>query len=530
MIYRINQIKVSLDYTDQLVLKKVLQATRLKSKDVKYLKIIRRSLDARHHPAYIMTVEISTTAKIMKSRDIQLYKPSTKKSNTIKIQNYTGKKPVIVGAGPAGLMAALVLAENGVPPIVLERGSHARDRAYEIKHYLETGKLNADSNILYGEGGAGLFSDGKLTARSKDRQTTRYFFEKLVEAGADETILIDAEPHLGSDMLLKIIPKIREKIIKLGGEFQFNTRMDSMRIDHESVAQINTSREVIETDICILATGHSARDVYKYLSVSGIHLAPKPFAIGVRVELPQSYVDTTQYGKFAGDKRLGAASFRLTRKEEENYRACYTFCMCPGGEVMPCTSSESMITTNGMSWSTRAGKKANAAFLVPVNEKDYVNYIDENYPALEGLFFQESIERKIFAAGDDANKIPVSRLSDFLNNTVSKSLPEDSSCKRTKPTNINGILPEYIESTLKYSIPKMIAKLGRPPFSNVAIYCGETRSSSPVRIMRNHETYESSNVKGLYPCGEGAGYAGGIVSSAIDGIKVAESILNYLLQ
>jgi len=528
MKYRINQIRVGLDYTEKTVQKKVLQITKLQESDIKDIKIIRRSLDARHSPIYILTVQLRTDAKLGECRDIQLIKHVANKTESLKINNYSGKKPVIVGAGPAGLMAALVLAENGVAPIVIERGSATKERAHEITTYLKTGELNTESNILYGEGGAGLFSDGKLTARSKDKATTKYFFEKLIEAGADKNILIDAEPHIGSDVLLKIIPKIREKIIELGGEFHFNTKMDSLGIDSENIFHVKTSKEMIETSTCVLATGHSARDTYKYLSTNGINLAPKPFAIGIRAELPQSYVNTAQYGKFADDERLGAASFRLTRKEEGKFRACYSFCMCPGGEVMPCASSEGMMTTNGMSWSKRAGQKANAAFLVPVNESDYINYKDENYPSLEGIFFQESIEKKIFEAGDKSYLIPASKLSDFMHDRPSRTLPEDSSCKRVKITKINGILPKFVEETLIHTIPKMMGKLGRPDFREVAIFCGETRSSSPVRIMRDHDTFESTNIKGLYPCGEGAGYSGGIVSSAIDGIKVAESILKTI--
>ncbi|MBN2279978.1 MAG: FAD-dependent monooxygenase [Candidatus Marinimicrobia bacterium] len=528
MIYHINQIKVGLDYTDQVVAKKVLQLAKIQAKDLKYFKIIRRSLDARHQPVYILTVEIKTNVKIAKSPDIQQYKPPAKVGVSVKILNYRGPEPIVVGAGPAGLMAALVLAENGVSPVIIERGEPALERARQITSYLKTGSLNTESNILFGEGGAGLFSDGKLTARSKDRITTQYFFQKLVEFGAPDTILIDAEPHLGSDLLLKIIPRIRDKIIQLGGTFHFNTKMKSLEISQGALSKVHSDSDVFETTNCILAIGHSARDVYRYLSSTGIALAPKPFAIGVRVELPQSKVNEAQYGSFANNNKLGAASFRLTHKEEGDYRACYSFCMCPGGEVMPCASSPGMMTTNGMSWSARDGKKANAAFLVPVNERDYSNYKDEKYPALEGLFFQEAIEQKIFKAGGSSYLVPAARLSDYLNNKASDSLPDDSSCRRMQITNINGILPNFVETTLKYAIPKMISKLNYPDFREVVVYCGETRSSSPVRIVRTQDSYESISIKGLYPCGEGAGHAGGIVSSALDGIKTAEALLKNI--
>ncbi len=526
--YRINQIRVRLNYSEDEVRTKVLKLTRLKPDDLYAMKIIRRSLDARHKPVYIITVQIATMKKLPKHRDIQVYKPKNDYFNQVRIQNYTGKSPVVIGAGPAGLMAALVLAESGLSPIIIERGSMAQERAADIKNYLQTGRLNPDSNLLFGEGGAGLFSDGKLTARSKNRRLIEFFFEKLVDCGAPENILLDAEPHLGSDLLLKIIPNLRKKIISLGGNFHFNERVNSFEFMQKRIKSVITTNQTIDTDNVILATGHSARDIYEILSVNDGGLAAKAFAIGVRIELPQNLVDRSQYGKYAGDPELEAASFRLTRKPENGARSCYTFCMCPGGEVMPCASAPGMITTNGMSWSARDGEKANAAFLVPVNQEDFSSYKKSDFPHLEGLFFQESVEKKIFHAGGENYAIPASRLSDFLKNRSSEYLPQHSSCKRIKLTNINGILPAYVENTLKKSVPEMLKQIGNPDHDDVAVYCGETRSSSPVRILRKKDDLESVTIKGLYPCGEGSGYAGGIVSSAIDGIKAAEHLLQKI--
>ncbi len=524
--YQVNQIRVPLNYSERNVLKNILQKARIQADDLVSWKILRRSLDARRKPVYIITAAITTKKKIKKNRDIQVMTPKTATIENIAISNYTGRKPIIVGAGPAGLMAAYFLADHGIPPIVIDRGSTVTNRAKQIYNYNKNGDLNEDANVLFGEGGAGLFSDGKLTARSKNRMTIRYFFNKLVEAGAPEDILIDAEPHLGSDKLIKIIPGMRQKIIELGGEFHFDTRMKELIIENNELKGIKTTRGNLSSDHVILATGHSARDIYRYLSSNNVVLAAKAFAVGVRIELPQSIVNRSQYGHYATHPKLSAASFRLSRRAEGTSRSCYTFCMCPGGEVMSCTSSAGYLTTNGMSLSSRNGKMANAAFLVPVNRQDFEDHKNSQYPALEGLFFQEAIESKIFRAGGKNYSIPAARLSDFLDHTASSSLPKNYSCKRIKITKVNGILPPVIENNLIHSIPKMLGKIGRPSFNEVIVYCGETRSSSPVRILRNKKSLESTAVSGLYPCGEGSGYAGGIVSSAVDGIRVAKSILN----
>jgi uncharacterized FAD-dependent dehydrogenase len=373
-----------------------------------------------------------------------------------------------------------------------------------------------------------MFSDGKLTARSKQREAKDYFFRTLVSCGAPESIMIDAEPHLGTDMMLKIIPKLRERITELGGEIYFNAGMTDLELNDGTLTGVITDSGILETDSCILATGHSARDVYRLLALREVSLEEKPFAVGVRLELPQEDVNRAQYGKNAGSPHLEPASFRYTRKEENGLRACYTFCMCPGGEVMACASSEGMLTTNGMSYSKRNRATANAAFLIPVSGKDFTEFKDEEYPALSGIRFQEYFEKKVFEAGGSDYSLPASLLSDYLSDTESLSLTYGASCRRIKPVHINPILPGYITDALVHWIPRMLAGFRDLDFDEVIVYSAETRSSAPVRVLRDKETFESVNTPGLYPCGEGSGYAGGIVSSAIDGMGAAKAVLKKM--
>ncbi len=531
MIYRLYEVKVQLDYKEKHILSYILQNTGIKKEDIESFKVVKRSIDARHTPKYNLTIEIVSKSGFVpkKSKHLQIYNPPKISNDNFNIINYKGLSPIIIGAGPAGLMAALVLAENGLKPVIYERGADTETRTKQVNDYLATGNLNPESNIMYGEGGAGLFSDGKLTARSKEAGAIKYFLETLVKCGAPESILLDAEPHLGSDLLSEIIPVLRKLIISKGGEIHFNSRVSDLEIKNNEITGVVVNNNLINTNHCILATGHSARDMYKLLSEKKISMKEKSFAMGVRLEIPQEFINKSQYGKYFNHPGLGAASFRLTRRPEKSFRACYTFCMCPGGEILPCSSSEGMLTSNGMSLSKRDGKYANAAFIVPVNPDDYKKYRRDEYPNLGGVFFQEHYERKVFKNGGENYSLPASRLSDFLGKQGSTSLPDDTQCKRVVATDIHTLLPKFINKTLRYSIPKMVPKFGRMNFEDISVYCAETRSSSPVRIERDKDQLMSTSTKGLFPCGEGSGYTGGIVSSALDGIKIAKSILkNYI--
>lgn len=519
--YKIDQIRVGLSYDDNHIISKICRETALKKDLIVSHKIIKRSIDARKKPQYILSVEISTTVKIRKkTRNIHIIESQTKplSINVIGPQKTT---PVVVGAGPAGLWAAWYLAKAGLKPILIERGEEATDRKKSVNQFWNKGLLNNESNVLFGEGGAGLFSDGKLTARSKDRGRVKMFLDLLVKHGASPEILIDTHPHIGSDLLMKIVPSIRQEIIDLGGTVNFSTRLDDIEIVNNEICSIETSKGKILTNNLILAIGHSARDTYRMLSSKGITINSKSFAIGIRLELPQEHINNNRYRCY--DKRLGSASFRLTRKETNSSRACYSFCMCPGGQVISCANSDGMLTSNGMSYSKRSLPSGNAAFLVPVLPSDHIHLQDKDI--LTGIAFQEELERKAFTAGGSDFSLPASDLTSFINNSVPNRVSQYCSPHRIKTANLNQILPKFISDSLKVSIPAMLSQLGSPNPENIMLYGTETRSSSPIQLIRD-ENGQSVSLKGLYPAGEGAGYAGGIVSSGIDGLKAAESVVN----
>ncbi len=532
MRVRLHQLKAPLDYKETDLISIIVTQLGCTDQSVSGLKVVRRSIDARQRgkaPCFVLSVEMTVLDQRLSRRAKQLLEvvvemPSPQSSPTHSIILGQRPQPVVVGAGPAGLMAAVALAEVGLKPLLFERGEAVKERRERVKSFWKDGNLNEESNTLFGEGGAGLFSDGKLTSRSKDRPRLRRFFETLIRCGAPADILIDAEPHLGSDQLSEIVPRWRALITELGGEVRFNHRLEQVETATGSLSAITVSGQRIPADHCVIATGHSARDIYRMLADSEIPLESKPFAIGVRLELPQQAINQAQWKQWADHPRLGAASFRLTRREEMGFRPCYTFCMCPGGMVISCASSHGMLTTNGMSMFHRNTPFGNAAFLVPVRPEDIPLSNDGETAVLDGFKFQENIEQAAFKLGGGEYGVPACRLDDFLNGTNPSPLPENRSLQNAVPLDIRQILPAYICDTLAHSIPKMLKQLSVSSYEEVLLYAAETRSSSPIRIPRNKNGY-STGVYGLIPCGEGAGYAGGIVSAGIDGVKAAETVI-----
>ena len=519
MNLRISQLDVPLDYTAEQLLAAVARALHCPSGQLSGIKIVRRSIDARGRvPRFTLAVEATLAGKLPAGlRHVEAAAPAS--PAPLIRPPAGGARPLVVGAGPAGLMAALALAEAGVKPLLIERGEAVVPRARRVGAFWKDGTLDGESNVLYGEGGAGLFSDGKLTSRSKDRPRVRRFLEALVSCGAAPDILVDAEPHIGSDVLAQLVPALRQRILELGGEVRFGARLERLELEQGAVRGARIAGEDFNTDCCVLATGHSARDIYEMLAAQGVPLEPKPFAIGVRLEIPQHRIDQAQWGgRFPA---LGSASFRLTRLAEGKDRACYSFCMCPGGLVIACASAAGWLTTNGMSLSRRDRPFGNAAFLVPVMPDDFPA---ADVPVLAGIEFQKKLEAAAFVAGGSNYTLPAQRLTDFLAGVPSVNLPAERSCTRAVPAQLRGLLPDFVVETLRGALPKMLHSLRGVVLEEALLYASETRSSSPVRVVRG-EDGQSSGVGGLYPCGEGAGYAGGIVSSAIDGLRIAEAVL-----
>jgi len=522
MRYRLQELVVDLDYHEEELRKRAASALRLEPAVLHNFKVIRRSLDARRQPVFSFVVEFESATPLQESRNLR-HVPEERPAPVLKDLDLKAEdRPLVVGAGPAGLMAALVLARNGLKPILIDRGSEVARRSGQVEKFWRGGALNPESNVLFGEGGAGLFSDGKLTARSKDRQGIQYFLETLVSCGADPGILVEAEPHVGTDQLKQVVPRLVKLIVDAGGEVRFDARLENIALTRGRLSEVTVNRTELAVQQVVLATGLSATDVYEMLASCGSQLDPKAFAVGVRVELPQEVVNRQQYGRYSGHARLGPASFRLTRRAEAEARACYSFCMCPGGYVIPCSSSADAFTTNGMSYADRASPCANAAFLVPVEPADFGN------TAAGGLEFRQRIERLAFESGGSDYGMPATSLTRFLKPDNNKPVCANSPLAKTREADLGVILPNFVTGTLRHALPQMLNIFGGLNRDDVALYAAETRSSSPVRIVRGPDG-QASGVAGLFPCGEGAGYAGGIVSSALDGIRQAENLIRTLV-
>lgn len=481
------------------------------------LRVVRRSIDARQSQVMVQVhLEVWTDEPMPVHESRIFHWPNVA----------NGQEVIIVGAGPGGLFAALKLIELGFKPIVIERGKEVSERKKDLALLNRNEQLNEDSNYAFGEGGAGTFSDGKLYTRSKKRGDFRCFLEILHFHGASEEVLIDAHPHIGTDRLPQVIRNIRETIIAAGGEFQFNSKVVDFILQGDEIVGVKIADGAkITGKAVILATGHSARDIYWLLDEKGIGLEAKTWAMGVRVEHPQELIDQIQYHSPEGrGNYLPAASYSFSHQVGE--RGIYSFCMCPGGFIVPAMTSADEMVVNGMSPSGRNSPFANSGMVVEIRPEDIPEY--HQYGALAGLKYQQDVERLCAVNGGQGVIAPAQRLVDFVGKRLSYDLPECSYVPGTVSAPLHFILPEHISTRLQEGF-KFFGKRARGFLDEDAIVLGtESRTSSPVRIPRDRETFQHISIKKLFPCGEGAGYAGGIASSAIDGERCAEAVARQL--
>lgn len=544
---QIRDIKLKIDHTELDIKKKIVSELRLEAvfKNTKFpdfnYTIIKKSLDARKKPDIFFIYTVSVDLGINEDKVKNFL--SKKKCNNIdfkelvkyKLPN-TGdeplyKRPVIIGSGPAGLFTALNLAKRGFKPIVIERGEPVEQRSVTVEHFFETGELDDESNVQFGEGGAGTFSDGKLNTLTKDTNgRNSYVLRTFYEYGANEDITYVAKPHIGTDVLKDVVKNMRNAIIDLGGQFMFDTKMTSISIKNDginiiSLMHVKSGFEFyIETDIVILCIGHSARDTFEMLYEKGLSMQQKNFAVGFRVSHPQRLIDRWQLGvNDANEIGLSAADYKVTN-EASNGRNVYSFCMCPGGYVVNASSEYGKLAVNGMSERKRDSKYANSAIICSITPDDFIQHeVDKNHP-LSGMYYQRNLEKEAFNRGD--GKIPTQYFKDYENDVPSIDIKENDFCTKgsIKATNLRNIFSNEIDEAIVESIHKFGYTRKGFDADRCVLYGVETRTSSPIRITRDENFV--SNINGVYPCGEGAGYAGGITSAAADGIRVAEAIIS----
>ena len=524
---RITNLQLPLDHPDDALPQAIIARLGISSAQMNGFHLFRRGYDARKKTAIqlIYTVDVDTTCEaelLAKFADDQLIKVSPDMTYKFVAQapKQLKQRPVIVGFGPCGLLAALTLAQMGYKPLVLDRGKEVRERTKDVWGFWRKGVLNSESNVQFGEGGAGTFSDGKLYSQVKDpKHYSHKVLTEFVEAGAPDEIMYVSKPHIGTFRLVTMVEKMRAKIIELGGEIRFSARVDDVHIENGQISGLTlASGEKIESDHIALAIGHSARDTFEMLLEKGVYIEAKPFSVGFRIEHEQSVIDKARFGKNAGHPILGAADYKLVH-HCKNGRSVYSFCMCPGGTVVAATSEENRVVTNGMSQYSRNERNANSAVVVGIDPNDYPG------GPLAGIDFQRELESRAFIMGGENYDAPAQRVGDFLKGKSSEQLGQvkPSFKPGIKLTDLAPALPDFCIDALREAIPAFNKKINGFAMEDALLTGVETRTSSPIRIERD-QTYQSINTKGLFPAGEGAGYAGGIMSAAIDGIKIAEAM------
>ncbi|MBM4310182.1 MAG: FAD-binding protein [Deltaproteobacteria bacterium] len=517
--YRLKFTGLRLGETGTIALREALaQALGVATERIESVRILRRSLDARQRTLcyeYSLAADICLTAeefeRISSDSRFSLYQ---EEPMPVGPRLSLKQRPVVVGCGPAGLFAALALAERGCPPLVIERGERISGRVAAVQAFWKHGELNPESNVVFGEGGAGTFSDGKLTARGSSPFKQRVL-EELVACGADSDILFDTRAHVGTDRLRRVIPALVERLQQRGVEFRFGRRLDDIVIEQGRVRSVHIAGEMLETGLVVLAVGHSARDTVRMLAGRGMRIEPKGFAVGARIEHPQDLIDCAMRRDGSARSAYGPADYALKHQDTVSGRGVYSFCMCPGGLVIGCSSQPETLCVNGMSFSKRSGSRANAAIVVTVAPDDF-----NSNDALGGIAFQEHIERLAYAAGGIPYYAPAQCVADFVRGCASIDLPCEhiTYTPGVTPADLASLLPVFIVDPLRRALAAFDKKI--PGFIEQGILIGfETRTSSPVRMLRDPDTFQAAGIAGLVPVGEGAGYSGGIVSSAVDGLR-----------
>jgi hypothetical protein len=533
---RVRDIKLPLDHPDEALAPAVAARLGVPVAALKEVTVARRANDARKKSAialiYTVDVRLADEASVLRrlAADPAVSPtPDTRYRPAGHARGDEPSRPVVIGCGPCGLFAGLILAEAGYRPIILDRGKVVRERTKDTWGFWRRGVLNPESNVQYGEGGAGTFSDGKLYSQIRDPDHLgRKVLTEFVEAGAPEEILWLAKPHIGTFRLVSMVEKMRAKIEALGGEYRFETKVDDLVIEpardgtRHLRGLVLASGETIRTDHAVLALGHSARDTFAMLHARGVAMEAKPFSIGVRIEHPQAVIDRARYGAFAKHPRLGAADYKLVH-HAGNGRSVYSFCMCPGGTVVAAASEPGRVVTNGMSQYKRAERNANAGIVVGISPSDYPG------GPLAGIDFQRHWEERAFAAGGGTYAAPAQRVEDFLTARASTALGEviPSYKPGVTPTDLAACLPDFAIAAIREALPAFARQIAGFAMPDAVMTGVETRTSSPLRIGRD-ATLQSPTARGLFPAGEGAGYAGGILSAGVDGIRVAEAVIRAL--